>query len=118
VGTATRQRPTPGRNARVELAPSQMVLVEHNQREQPDGCERLDTEHRHVCFELLEERRVSVVRLTRGIGREAVPASVRDGACMTRHLRESHASLPCSGAAESFVSFIPLFCGLRACLSV
>ena len=28
-------------------------------------------------------------------------------------LYESHASLPCNGAAESFVSFIPLFDGLE-----
>ena len=30
---------------------------------------------------------------------------------MRRHLNESHAGLPYSGAAESFVSFIPLFDG-------
>jgi hypothetical protein len=40
-----------------------------------------------------------------------VPARERDGAGMRRHLNESHARLPCSGAAESFVSFIPLFDG-------
>jgi hypothetical protein len=39
---------------------------------------------------------------------EAVPACCRDGAGMRRHLNESHPGLPCSGAAESFVSFIPL----------
>ncbi len=30
---------------------------------------------------------------------------------MRRHLNGCHASLPCSGAAESFVSFIPLLGG-------
>jgi hypothetical protein len=38
-----------------------------------------------------------------------VPASNRDGAGMRRHVRTSHANPPCSHAAESFVSFIPLF---------
>ncbi len=38
-----------------------------------------------------------------------MPASILDGAGMRRHLNGSHAGLPCSGAAESFVSFIPLF---------
>ena len=37
---------------------------------------------------------------------------MRAGAGMRRHLNESHASLPCNGAAESFVSFIPLFDGV------
>jgi hypothetical protein len=40
---------------------------------------------------------------------EAVPAPYEGRAGMRRHLNGSHASLPCSGAAESFVSFIPLF---------
>jgi hypothetical protein len=45
------------------------------------------------------------VRRTPGISCEAVPASILAGAGMRRHVR------PCSGAAESFVSFIPLFDG-------
>jgi hypothetical protein len=40
-----------------------------------------------------------------------VPACEQDGAGMRRHLNERHAALPYSGAAESFVSFIPLFDG-------
>jgi len=39
-----------------------------------------------------------------------VPASMPStGAGMRRHVRTSHAGLPCNHAAESFVSFIPLF---------
>jgi len=38
---------------------------------------------------------------------EAVPASKLDGAGMRRHVH------PGNHAAESFVSFIPLFCGAR-----
>jgi hypothetical protein len=38
-----------------------------------------------------------------------VPACDRDGAGMKRHVRTRHAGLPCNRAAESFVSFIPLF---------
>jgi hypothetical protein len=41
-----------------------------------------------------------------------VTASILAGAGMRRHLDESHAGLPYSGAAESFVSFIPLFDGV------
>jgi hypothetical protein len=48
---------------------------------------------------------------TPGISCEAVPAFDRGGAGMRRHLNKSHTSLPCLGAAESFVSFIPLFGG-------
>ena len=33
---------------------------------------------------------------------------------MRRHVRTNHAGLPCNRAAESFVSFIPLFDGLVA----
>jgi hypothetical protein len=46
-----------------------------------------------------------LVHRTPGISCEAVPASNRDGAGMRRHF------VPRNGAAESFVSFIPLFCG-------
>jgi len=48
---------------------------------------------------------------TPGISCEAVPASIRAGAGMRRHVRTSHSGLPCNHAAESFVSFIPLFGG-------
>ena len=48
------------------------------------------------------------VRRTPGISCEAVPASDLAGAGMRRHLNESHAGRPYAGAAESFVSFIPL----------
>jgi hypothetical protein len=41
-----------------------------------------------------------------------VPASIRDGAGMRRHLRLSAACGARVGAAESFVSFIPLFGGV------
>jgi hypothetical protein len=40
-----------------------------------------------------------------------VPAFDRGGAGMRRRLNGSHASPPCSGAAVTFVSFIPLFDG-------
>jgi len=46
---------------------------------------------------------------TPGISCEAVPASVQAGAGMRRHLNGSHAGRPYAGAAESLVSFIPLF---------
>ena len=49
------------------------------------------------------------VRRTPGISCEAVPACCRGGAGMRRHLNERHAGRPYAGAAESFVSFIPLF---------
>ena len=52
------------------------------------------------------------VRRTPGISCEAVPASERDGAGMRRHV---HAG---NHAAESFVSFIPLFDGpVASCAS-
>ena len=51
------------------------------------------------------------VRRTPGISCEAVPACCRGGAGIRRHLNESHADRPHAGAAESFVSFIPLFGG-------
>jgi hypothetical protein len=49
-----------------------------------------------------------VVGRTPGISCEAVPASDLDGAGMRRHVH------PGNHAAESFVSFIPLFDGLVA----
>jgi hypothetical protein len=58
------------------------------------------------------ERGLPLVRRTPGISCEAVPACCRDGAGMRRHVRTSHAGLPCNRAAESFVSFIPLFDGM------
>jgi hypothetical protein len=57
---------------------------------------------------------LATVRRTPGISCEEVPVSNRGGAGMRRHLDESHTSLPCSRAAESFVSFIPLFDGAPA----
>src|SRR5512142_2355674 len=53
---------------------------------------------------------------TPGISCEAVPASIRDGAGMRRHLRLSAACGARVGAAESFVSFIPLFGGAPGAL--
>jgi hypothetical protein len=53
---------------------------------------------------------VAVVGRTPGISCEAVPASIRDGAGMRRHVH------PGSHAAESFVSFIPLFDGVLSTL--
>jgi hypothetical protein len=47
--------------------------------------------------------RIRHVRRTPGISCEALPASERDGAGMRRHVH------PGNHAAESFVSFIPLF---------
>ncbi len=47
-----------------------------------------------------------------------MPACCRGGAGMRRHLNESRAGLPRSGAAESFVSFIPLFDGAPRLLVV
>ncbi len=41
-----------------------------------------------------------------------MPACCPGGAGMRRHLNGSHPGLPYSGAAESFVSFIPLFDGV------
>jgi hypothetical protein len=52
-----------------------------------------------------------MVGRTRGISCEAVPAAVADFAGMRRHLRLSAARGARVGAAESFVSFIPLFDG-------
>src|SRR5512147_3209389 len=52
-----------------------------------------------------------LVHRTPGISCEAVPASIRAGAGIRRHLRPSAACGARVGAAESFVSFIPLFCG-------
>jgi hypothetical protein len=52
------------------------------------------------------------VRRTPGISCEAVPAFCRGGAGMRRHLRLSAACGARVGAAESFVSFIPLLGGL------
>ena len=49
------------------------------------------------------------VRRTPGISCEAVPACCRGGAGIRRHLRLSAACGARVGAAESFVSFIPLF---------
>jgi len=49
------------------------------------------------------------VRRTPGISCEAVPACCRGGAGMRRHLRPSAACGARVGAAESFVSLIPLF---------
>ncbi len=51
------------------------------------------------------------VHRTPGISCEAVPACCRGGAGMRRHLRLSAACGARVGAAESFVSFIPLFDG-------
>ncbi len=51
------------------------------------------------------------VRPTPGISCEAVPAFGRGGAGMRRHRRLSAACGARFGAAESFVSFIPLFDG-------
>jgi hypothetical protein len=51
------------------------------------------------------------VRPTPGISCEAVPASILAGAGMRRRLRPSAARDARVGAAESFVSFIPLFGG-------
>jgi len=48
---------------------------------------------------------------TPGISCEAVPASNLAGAGMRRHLQPSAACGARVGAAESFVSFIPLFDG-------
>jgi hypothetical protein len=56
-------------------------------------------------------RRPPLVRRTPGISCEAVPASIRAGAGIRRHLRASNAGRAHIGAAESFVSFIPLFGG-------
>ena len=55
----------------------------------------------------------SRVRRTPGISCEAVPASDPAGAGIRRHLRPSAACGARVGAAESFVSFIPLFDGPR-----
>jgi hypothetical protein len=52
------------------------------------------------------------VRPTPRISCEAVPASDLTGAGMRRHLR------PGNGAAESFVSLVPLFCGPLAGLDL
>src|SRR5512141_2120884 len=53
----------------------------------------------------------AVARRTPGISCEAVPACCRGGAGIRRHLRPSAACGAKVGAAESFVSFIPLFGG-------
>jgi hypothetical protein len=52
------------------------------------------------------------MRRTPGISCEAVPASDPAGAGMRRHVHSG------KHAAESFVSFIPLFCGVPLLLQL
>jgi hypothetical protein len=88
----------------LQLTPSRLV---HDVPRQPEDSSSSESVERSGGF-------VSVVGRTPGISCEAVPASERTGAGMRRHLRPSAACGARVGAAESFVSFIPLFDSLPA----